>query len=363
MTQMLMHILECIKGITVHIPVESEMVMENWKKRILRRGETVNPAILKNPIVFRQHSVNLAKFGIERTADHYCYHFPHWMLKSLDDNLVELVHPTDTEFYLDPWLIDSVSGKDLAQICSNIVKKQHYSVSFEDSYFLDCFFDLCKPDKTLLLIHIDNHSDRGWFYGEVLDNSNAIQISSTEEILPFTLTENSLRLLRENGILHQGNFLSLFASSTSKIHVVFATDEIERKTPTYAVLPKVTTDSELRTITILELVDDLKCSNFTWQEGPRHTLDSMIKEATESFDFDNVMAHIDLDEYDNPWDGNSVNQDNKSDDTLNVIKKLKLDLKTILPYKPIYTHYCMPTGFFPAKHWEEVLDFLEEFHD
>lgn len=334
-----------------------------WRDDILNRGTFLNSAILENAIEFKQLKVNVENNDIEHTANYYSYHFPHWMLESLDDGMVKLVHPYIPNFYIDPWLIDTLRPEDLSKICGNVIKESQYTVSFEDSYFLDCFFQHCHLEETLLIIHIDNHSDRGWFFGSNTDNYSTISIGSTGEIFPLDLSENCVKLLRGEGIIHQGNFLSLFSYSPSRVHVVFATDELNDSTPIFGVNPRILPDSEENLITIFELNDDTKNSNFTWQEGPRKSLDSMIRVAIESLSDPQIMVHIDLDEYDNPWDGNSVNESNLAGETSNVIEMFRRDIEIIHQFNPIHWHYCMPAGFFPAKHWLSVLNFLEEFHD
>jgi hypothetical protein len=196
-----------------------------------------------------------------------------------------------------------------------------------------------------------------------MDNSNSINIGSTGEIAPLDLSERCVKLLRSKGIIHQGNFMSLFSYSPSRVHVVFATNQLDESTPIFGVNSRIVPDSEGNPMTIFELIDDSNTVNFTWQEGPRHALDSMIMDAIESLSDPQIMVHIDLDEYDNPWDGNSVNESNLAGETSNVIEMFQRDIGIIQPYNPIHWHYCMPTGFFPAKHWLSVLNLLEEFHD
>ena len=336
---------------------------EVWQDFVLARGEPTNPAILATPIQFQQGSVNPDNLGIETVADYFCHHFPHWMLDSIDQGEIKFIQPNNPSFYIDPMLMKNIEGEQLRDICANVIRGEKYAISFEDSFFLDCYFDQCDSEEDLLIIHIDHHTDRGWMYGDLDLNRQNLKLSSTGENLIFHDSFECVNQLREKGILHQGNFLSFMSASKRKVHVIFATDQIQEMSEIHSVSPNVVEDEYSRKITFFELSEKRQESSYLWQEGPVNCLAHMIDMAFLESKFDKVMVHIDLDEYDNPWDGNSANETNIEGSTSHVLKKLASDIDLISKTEPVFWHYCMPTGFFPAKHWKKVIEFLEDYHD
>jgi hypothetical protein len=329
---------------------------------VLAKGKSTNPSILAEPILFPQGSVNTEKLGVETVADYYCHHFPHWMLDSLDEGHVRFIQPDNPWFYIDPVLQEEIKGEQIKDICANVIRGEKYAISFEDSFFLDCYFEQCKPDEDILIIHIDQHTDRGSLYGDLDLSRRTFKSSSTGENLIFSDSFECVKLLREKGILHQGNFLSFMSASKSKVHVIFATDQVSEISEIHSISPNVREDEFSRKSTFFELSEKQEHSNFLWQEGPIDSLARMIDNAFCESKYYKVMVHIDLDEYDNPWNRNSDNEMNVESSTSHVLGRLTSNINLISKTEPVFWHYCMPTGFFPAKHWSEVIQFLEGYH-
>ena len=72
----------------------------------------------------------------------------------------------------------------------------------------------------------------------------------------------------------------------------------------------------------------------------------MIDMAFLESKFDKVMVHIDLDEYDNPWDGNSANEMNIEGSTSYILKNW-LQTLTLFPKLNQYfgTIACQQVSF------------------
>jgi hypothetical protein len=333
-------------------------------EQINKLSNGFNPGVIKDSIKFYNQNLFDSFSDIELVADYVCNYFPHWMLEKVEDGEIIFKHPWNSDYFLDPNIIEHVSEQDLLSLCGNLIRGNNYDITFEDSYFLDYFIDNYNENEEYVIIHIDHHSDRGPIFANFDENKFQFELSSTNELVDAEFGSVSLAKLRENGIIHQGNFLSFLATSKAAIHVVFASDELTTQPVTCDVTPTSNLDEHGFLITKYLLIEEtFEKGDYKWTEGPRDLLQEMIVSVIEKMPNAQILVHIDLDEYDNPWDGNTVNQHNVPCDTEHVLDEFSKDLKIINDFNPKYFHYCMPTGFFPSKHWISCIKFLRNHHD
>ena len=335
--------------------------MKLFLNEILSIANNLNPGVVTNPIEFT-HKFNSIT-DVESVADYYCHHFPHWMLDEITKSSIKFSHPKNTDFYIDPFLLNRIDGMQLYSLCSSIIKKEKYSISFEDSYFLDCFLENHSPEKPVIIIHIDHHTDRGWFFGELEKGKEILKLSSTGENIQLAFDTRCISTLRKHGILHQGNFLSFFSFFPNGVQVVYATNEITEEPHKYSIKTSIEKDEYSNYTTRFSIATLEPKTRYIWREGPRSSIKEMIESAISESPDAEIFVHIDLDEYDNPWDGNSYNEGNMPKDTLSVIREFSSDLSIIDSFEPKFTHFCMPTGFFPAIHWIKTISAIGGFYD
>ena len=325
----------------------------------------INIGVVKHLVQF-SNSKLLENFDdIEDSADYVSHYFPHWMLRGfLEPEAVILEHPWIPEYYLDHNLIENVIGEDLFNICRGVISGENYCISFEDSYFLDCFLENYDEEEEYIIIHIDHHNDRGKIFAKFIEEEKKFELSSTGELVKSEISKKDLHTLRENGIIHQGNFLSYLSSCNNLIHVLFGTDELTTVPMTYSVSPKTEIDEVGFSITGYPLSTTLEhYQKFLWTEASRIYLHQMLSAAIKQHPNARIWVHIDLDEYDNPWNGNDINKNNIPCNTDDVLNQLSHDIEIISQFKPDYFHYCMPTGFFPSTHWIKCIELVRGLHD
>ena len=318
-----------------------------------------------------QMASGLRPLDIEDLADFVEFNFPHWQFE-FDAEHIKLSHPRDVHFYIDPdleyWSIQRhTSSNFLHRAATEVILGKGYCISFEDSYFLDyCIGLISQPSTPLVILHIDNHTDRGHMSAKfskdhLLDNFSNLKI-------PVGLTIDYIDKLRGRGILHQGNFLSLFSMLSHPTIVIHLSNQ--HGAPFEGVFHHIEpVDMDLGYGLVgTQFPPSSQIVDFEgglyWSSGTLDSLPSVVSYVNGLDGEFTVLGHVDLDEFDNPWDCSSENASNipiETQSCINTIESVVLLLQKLR--RLAGTHYCAPLGFFPSVHFNATIELIRRLHN
>jgi hypothetical protein len=219
------------------------------------------------------------------------------------------------------------------------------------------------PDfEDIYIIHFDSHHDlRSPLIG-LNSKGNMINLVTSHKFNPFSFWDIFTSIL--SGCIGIGSFIVPLTFFFKKVHILHVNQfnkETIIKNPFYY---QFKTDSFFeKGIQRLTLTSDLeKAPDYTCLYYSSNCLDNLINYIPSQA---NVYLHIDMDFFNNKFDGSgeknrNPNYDISYSEQINMINQLKKSLNiTKIIQNTKHTSIALSPGFYPSIYWESVTNYLK----